>query len=328
MRIAFVGKGGSGKTTLASLMFKYIENKNQPLLAIDADINQHLGQSIGWDIEAIPELGNNLQELKTILKGRNPNIPSENAMTKTTLPGRGSHLIRLEQNDPILERFARKQNNAWFMRLGGFQEEDIGQKCYHAKTGAAELVLNHLIDQSDETVLLDMTAGADAFASGFFTRFDLTVLVVEPTLKSTSVYSQYKEYTQGYDIPICVIGNKIEDDDDVNFIREHCGQDLIGYMTKSSWVKKSEQSTSPSITTLEPENKKVLELLLQEANKHPRDWQKYWQTGQDFHSLNVAKAKGWANEVVGLDLTEQTDPDFTNSIQGELEPERTKQHQN
>ena len=325
MRIAFVGKGGSGKTTLASLMFKYIENKNQPLLAIDADINQHLGQSIGWDVQAIPELGNNLKELKMILRGSNHKIPSEDAMIKTTLPGTGSHLLRLEHNDPILKRFACNQKNAWFMRIGGFKEEDIGQKCYHAKTGAAELVLNHLIDQPNETVLLDMTAGADAFASGLFARFDLTVLVVEPTLKSTSVYNQYKEYAKNYDIPICVIGNKIEDDNDVDFITKHCGQDFIGYVTKSSWVKKSEQGSAPSITKLEPENTKVLELIQKEANKYPRDWQKYWQLGHDFHVLN---AKGWANEAVGFDVTDQIDLDFIKFFQETLEPEKPKHHQN
>src|SRR3712207_8000789 len=67
--------------------------------------------------------------------------------------------------------------------------------CYHAKTGAVELWLNHLVDGPDEYVVVDMTAGADAFASGLFTRFDLTVLVSEPTRrgdrKSTRLNSSH-----------------------------------------------------------------------------------------------------------------------------------------
>jgi CO dehydrogenase maturation factor len=53
---------------------------------------------------------------------------------------------------------------------GGFTEDDLGVACYHAKTGAVELLLSHLVDGPGEYVVVDMTAGADAFASGLFTR--------------------------------------------------------------------------------------------------------------------------------------------------------------
>ena len=34
--------------------------------------------------------------------------------------------------------------------------------------------------------MVDMTAGADSFASGLFTRFDLTFLVCEPTCAASA----------------------------------------------------------------------------------------------------------------------------------------------
>ena len=43
MKIAFVGKGGAGKTTVSSLFCLYY-SKNKSVLAIDADINMHMAE--------------------------------------------------------------------------------------------------------------------------------------------------------------------------------------------------------------------------------------------------------------------------------------------
>ena len=52
MRIAFVGKGGSGKTTMAAMFSRYLAELGNPVLAVDADINQHLGEALGATGEA------------------------------------------------------------------------------------------------------------------------------------------------------------------------------------------------------------------------------------------------------------------------------------
>ncbi len=50
--IAVAGKGGSGKTSVASLVIRYLKkNKMGPVLAIDADSNANLGESLGLDIK-------------------------------------------------------------------------------------------------------------------------------------------------------------------------------------------------------------------------------------------------------------------------------------
>jgi len=49
--IAVAGKGGSGKTSVTSLIIRYLKNnKLEPVLAIDADPNANLGESLGLDI--------------------------------------------------------------------------------------------------------------------------------------------------------------------------------------------------------------------------------------------------------------------------------------
>ena len=49
--IAVVGKGGSGKTTVASLVVRYLKkNGLEPILAVDADANANFGESLGLNV--------------------------------------------------------------------------------------------------------------------------------------------------------------------------------------------------------------------------------------------------------------------------------------
>jgi CO dehydrogenase maturation factor len=50
--IAVAGKGGTGKTSIASMVIRYLMRKGAgPILAIDADPNANLGESLGLDIK-------------------------------------------------------------------------------------------------------------------------------------------------------------------------------------------------------------------------------------------------------------------------------------
>ena len=52
INIAVAGKGGSGKTTMASLVIRYlIKNGSGPILAVDADANANLGESLGLSVK-------------------------------------------------------------------------------------------------------------------------------------------------------------------------------------------------------------------------------------------------------------------------------------
>ena len=222
MRLAFVGKGGSGKTTLSSLLVRYLAGAGLPVIAIDADINQHLAEALG--AAGQPQaMGAHLTEIKEYLRGDNPRITSAAAMVKTTPPGRGSRLLRFGGPDPVHGLSVAAPCGARLMATGPFAEDDIGVACYHSKTGAVELYLNHLLDSPGEYVVVDCTAGAESFASGLFTRFDLTFLVAEPTRKGVGVYRQWAGYAADYDVPLAVIGNKVQDADDVAFLRAHAG---------------------------------------------------------------------------------------------------------
>ncbi len=49
--IAVAGKGGNGKTSVTSLVIRYLKkNSAGTILAVDADPNANLGESLGLDI--------------------------------------------------------------------------------------------------------------------------------------------------------------------------------------------------------------------------------------------------------------------------------------
>lgn len=310
MKVAFVGKGGSGKTTLTSLFAAFLAGSGRPVLAIDADINQHLAVALGaseQDAAVLPALGEHLTLIKDYLRGDNALIPSADAMIKTTPPGRGSRLIRPFEDNPIFETCFRDVAGVRLGLTGRFTEDDLGVSCYHSKVGAAELLLNHLIDEAGEYVLLDMTAGADAFASGLFTRFDVTFLVCEPTVRSVGVYRQYSEYARDWGIRLAVVGNKVTDDEDVEFLRSQLGADLLCWLTGSGHVRAAERGRARPIAALEPHNLAALEVLMSTVDSAPRDWERFHRQAVEFHLRN---ARSWGNERTGQDLAAQIDPDF------------------
>lgn len=309
MRIAFVGKGGSGKTTSAAVFARYLAALGRPVLAIDADINQHLGQALGDDGPSPRAIGTDLRWLKDHLRGSNPLVTSADAMIKTTPPGRGSRLLDLDPAGELLSRYAGvTPGGVRYLVTGAFDESDIGVSCYHSKTGAVELFLNHLVDGPGEYVVVDMTAGADAFASGLFTRFDLTVLVSEPTRRGVGVYRQYAEHAAGHGVALRVLGNKVADADDAAWLREQVGDALLGCVGQSAWVRAAERGNLAPVADIEPANLAAFDAVLAALDARRRDWAAYHRGTVEFHLRNAA---AWANKAVGADLAAQIDPDFS-----------------
>jgi CO dehydrogenase maturation factor len=298
MKLAFVGKGGSGKTTMASLFARRAAKLGHPVMAIDADINQHFGRRLGMDLSvlsAIPKLGDHISDIKEYLRGDNPFIPSVDRMIKTTPPGPGSNLLAVGGSNPIFAQLFVEQDGIRFATTGDFKDEDLGKRCYHSKTAAVELILGHLVDDQDEFVVVDMVAGAEIFGSGMFARFDAIVVVVEPTEDSLDVYRQVMEHTSAYGLTVWVVGNKIEEEEEKTFLLEHIDTtQLLGWFEESRYVKAAARGEFKPIDDLEEANVVVLNTIIERAKNTPKDWERFMQLAHTFHSRAV---EDWANNA-------------------------------
>ena len=301
MRIAFVGKGGSGKTTTASLFAAYSASLGGRVLALDADINQHLAGALGFKGK-LRSMGVEFSEIKTHLRGTNARFSVEE-MSKTTPPGHGSEFVTLKEDDWFVKRYTKKAGQIMLAGAGDIPEGNIGVRCYHGLNGAVELVLGHLLDTQEDTIIVDMTAGADAFSSSLFAKVDALVLVVEPTLKSLSVYDQFIPNVKKYDIPLLVVGNKIQDDEDRDFIERKVGI-LTACLGQSAFIRKRERGIRTDILSAESELVSQLHQLLLATRSIKRDWSELERRSHILHQKN-------ADDWMGKTATEHIDPTFS-----------------
>jgi CO dehydrogenase maturation factor len=320
MRIGFCGKGGSGKSTVSSLFARYLANKNSPVIIMDGDINQHLGKALGFSADELKtqkRMGAESEVLHGFVKGDNNRIPSVDVLSENTPPGKGSGLIYFNQDNDVSNEYELEKGGLRFLTLGGHTDDQVGATCYHAFTHKMGTYMNHLIDSKGEYFIGDMCAGADPFASALASKFDVIILVVEPTEKSVGVFDQCTEYAKPYGIKIHVVGNKIEDKDDLEFIRSKVGDALIGHLTRSNFVRKQEKGTWQDISALEPENLELMSHIQQMVDLVDKDWDKYQQNNLHFFER---AAKSWGDALYETDMMAQLDPDFR--YQDYLMPEK------
>lgn len=310
MKVAFVGKGGSGKSTLSALFSRFLAHQQLPVLTIDADINQHLGIALGISsekLQSLPRMGSEIIKIKKYLQGSNHRILSPESMHRTTPPGTGSRILQVSRENPIFGYFGCKINGIQFLSLGEFSDDDLGVKCYHGKIGAAELILNHIYDGENEYIVTDMTAGADPFSTGIFTKFDITYIVVEPTQKSVDVFNQYTEYAKRFSdtsLDIRAIGNKVIDEEDKIFLEKNIGNKLEAVFYHSMYVRSLEKGIIRSLDELEPVNRAVLEKIKSELDKKEKNWQEFYDNAVKIHKKTLVH---WENKK---ELEAQIDPTF------------------
>jgi len=96
--IALAGKGGSGKTTMAGLLIKYLVKESKtPILAVDADCNSNLNEVLGLEIK--DTLGNAREEMKkgVVPGGMTKDIFMEMKLEESMVEAEGFDLVVMGQ---------------------------------------------------------------------------------------------------------------------------------------------------------------------------------------------------------------------------------------
>jgi CO dehydrogenase maturation factor len=314
MRIAFVGKGGSGKSTISSLFILHLIQKHKRAIVIDADLNIHLPELLGIQInkEKALSLTENAQQIRTFLKGESKRIKNIDHFYKTTPPSCGVNFLDTNPQNFILKNFFEKiSDNAYLATVGTYEKGGIGISCYHTNLSIFENLLSFSNIKKDEWIVADMVAGIDAFSNTLYSQFDILLLVIEPTTESINVYKQYKELAEHVKVNnnLFVVANKIEDENDIEFINSKIeSKKILGYLRNNRNLKKSRQSgESISLELLESSDKKVLDNIQDCVEKHfisPNDKLK---TLQQLHLRYIQQ--DYVKNAVG-DISDQIDTEF------------------
>jgi CO dehydrogenase maturation factor len=314
MRIAFVGKGGSGKSTITASFASYTsKNTDKPVVVFDADLNIHAPELLGFNAIAFEKHLSHPSVTKIIkqwLIGEN-DIPSIGSFRKTTPPTSKSNIIKITelQNTPLID-FGLHKNKLSVFAVGTYQDNDIGASCYHNNLSIFESVLSHFDDKSGYLVA-DMVAGVDSFAGTLHAQFDITCLIVEPTRRGVEVYEKYNALATeaGVVDNLIVVGNKVRSEADEKFIKKYVGADkLLGCFVDDEHIRHIDQTEEfIDIEKMNDHNIKLLALIKTKLEELPDSrnirLRKIWELHKKYVSQDFIK------ERFG-DLSGQIDSDF------------------
>jgi len=304
MRIAFLGKGGSGKTSIAAGYIQYLSAYHRlPVLAIDADHNTHLHHALQLN-RPLASLSSIWLELTKYVRGARTDL-FQDIIIGTTPPCSNSNFFRLSNPVRLLENISIKRGNLQFIEVGSFDKSDVGHNCYHGKLEGLNLFLSHLLDQDDERVVVDSTAGLDSFGTPLLNAYDLFVVVVEPTLKSLEVYLQIRTLVKKD--KLVVLGNKIENQADLKFLKENIGDFFIGKIEDSSHLRRFEQGDLKSFENFVNEHTEIWKMIEKQVSTKVRDWEGYFDNQLKIHNK---VSRRWYNNYYRAELEKYLDKNF------------------
>jgi CO dehydrogenase maturation factor len=204
MKIAISGKGGVGKTMLASLLSRTFAEASYGVLAIDADPDANLAATLGFPH---PEKITPISEMKELIEER------------TGVPvGKSSSFFKLNPKvDDLPEKYSQKYNGIRLMVMGRIKQGGTG--CYCPENALLRALMSHLLIARDEVVILDMEAGVEHLGRATAGAVDILVVVVEPGRRSIETAQRIAKLAKEIGLNnIAIVANKVRSQPEKEFI--------------------------------------------------------------------------------------------------------------
>ena len=219
LRVAFVGKGGAGKSMIAGTFVRLLAARGEPVLAVDSDPMPGLALSMGIDATdaAIPE--DAVEE----------NPDSEGPRYKLVLPAA----------DAVRRYAAPGPDGSLFLQFGKLRGALNGQMV-RSQTAFRQIVEG--LPSTDWHIVGDLPGGTRQpfFGWGRFAR--TVIVVVEPTAKSLLSARRLARLAQTENAPrVVAVASKTRVPDDGELVAARCGLDVVAAVPWDEAVAEGER---------------------------------------------------------------------------------------
>jgi len=167
--VALAGKGGTGKTTIAGFLIKYlVEKGKRPVLAVDADANANLNEVLGLQVEET--LGDAREEMKKgVATGMTKDVFMEMKLQEAVVEASGFDLIVMGRPE--------------------------GAGCYCAANSLLAMYLDKLMGNY-EYLVMDNEAGMEHISRLTTNNIDVLLVVSDPTRRGVQAAARIVELTE------------------------------------------------------------------------------------------------------------------------------------
>ncbi len=219
MKIAIVGKGGVGKTTIAGTLARMLADDKYTVMAIDADPDANLASALGCKPEVAREI-TPISEMKDFIRERTGAGEGYGVMFKLN-----------PKVDDIPDKFSREVEGVKFLVMGSLDTGGAG--CLCPENVVLRRFLEEVLEYRDETVILDMEAGLEHLGRGTARAVDLLVVIVEPGQRSIETARAIIRLAGDLGIQsIRLVMNKVIDEADAELLRQNFSEDqILGYVS-------------------------------------------------------------------------------------------------